>query len=77
MSRLRSRQKDLEPSRIDYALQRLNDLRFDVEFDSKNRCLRFEYKSNRITFFPYTGWFSGKGIQDGRGIHNLIKQLES
>jgi len=25
--------------------------------------------------WPYTGWFSGKGVKDGRGIKKLLKQI--
>jgi len=28
-----------------------------------------------INFFPYSGWHSGKSIEDGRGFKNLLKQL--
>ena len=35
----------------------------------------FQHKDERINFFPYTGWATGKSIKDGRGIHQLIKQL--
>ena len=38
--------------------------------------LEFKYKGNTIKFYPYSGWHSGKGIKDGRGFQNLIKQLE-
>jgi hypothetical protein len=34
------------------------------------------YKENEITYFPYSGWASGKGITDGRGLANLIKQIK-
>ena len=33
------------------------------------------HNGHRITFYPYKGWFSGKGIKDGRGIETLIKRL--
>ena len=33
------------------------------------------YKNNIIKFFPRTGWHTGKGIKDGRGIKKLLKQI--
>lgn len=33
------------------------------------------YNDEPISFWPYTGWHSGKSITAGRGIKNLIKQL--
>ena len=37
--------------------------------------LKFEYKGSVVLLYPYTGWFTGKTVNDGRGIKNLIKQL--
>lgn len=33
------------------------------------------HDGHQISFWPYTGWHSGKSITAGRGIKNLIKQL--
>lgn len=40
------------------------------------RTLRFMHKGSPVTLYPYTGWFTGKTVTDGRGIHNLIRQLK-
>ncbi len=74
MARLNiERQKKLEPERISYAKVKLERLGYEVT--ESNTELRFIYKGNIIKFFPYSGWHSGKGIKDGRGLDNLLKQL--
>lgn len=68
MARLdKERQQELEPQRINFAVQKLSEI--GIEVTSKD--------STKITFFPYSGWHTGKGIKDGRGINNLLKQLKN
>ena len=75
MSRLDlERQNKLEPIRMEYCKQKLEELGFSVEVFGKTR-LEFLYKGHRISMYPYSGWHTGKTIQEGRGINNLIKQL--
>ena len=52
------------------------DMGFDVYESGDGTTLIFEYNGNTIRYFPYSGWHSGKGIKDGRGIKNLLKQLK-
>ena len=33
-------------------------------------------KGERVMVYPYTGWFTGKTVKDGRGINNLLKQIK-
>ena len=68
------RQKELEPKRIAYAKKEIERLGYEVT--ESNTELRFIYKGNTIKFFPYSGRHSGKGINDGRGLDNLLKQLK-
>lgn len=65
----------LEPGRWQRAKNLLAGKGYMIEESLEQKCLRFPYKGNIVTFWPYTGWFSGKGIRDGRGIDNLIKQI--
>lgn len=77
MARLdKEREQILQPERIDFAKQKLTEKGFEIHFEVKTE-LRFNYKGNEIKFYPYSGWFSGKGINDGRGIKNLLKQLKN
>lgn len=34
------------------------------------------FKGNAVFFYPYSGWATGKNIQDGRGLQNLINQIK-
>ena len=75
MARLNKvRQKELEPKRMEYALRVLTDLSIPAIRYNDNE-INFEWKGNTIQFFPYSGWFQGKGIKPGRGIENILKQL--
>ena len=66
---------ELQPKRIDFAKNELEKLNIEIIFEDKTT-LQFMFNGAKITLFPYSGWFSGKGIKDGRGIFNLIKQLK-
>jgi len=75
MARLNEeRQKDLEPKRIEHAIKKIETLGLSVYFSDSTK-ISFNYKDNPITFFPYSGWHTGKGIKDGRGIKKLLNQL--
>lgn len=45
------------------------------EFDQQAKSIKISHNGGIVTFFPYTGWFTGKSVVDGRGINNLIKQI--
>ena len=76
MARLNiDRQQKLEPERVQYAKEKITALGYTVSFQSDTE-IRFEYKGSLIHFFPYSGWHTGKTIQDGRGLNKLLKQLK-
>jgi len=76
MARLNiDRQKQLEPARMQHAIDRLTALGLTITSRDKV-AIKFLYKGETITFWPYSGWHSGKGIKDGRGLENLLKQLK-
>jgi hypothetical protein len=69
------RQRKLEPERIKYAIDKLTELGLEpVQQDPT--MITFFYKGHKVAFFPYSGWHTGKSIIDGRGIHELLKQLK-
>lgn len=68
------RQQELEPERIQHAVKKIAALGYEVKADS-TKCW-FTFKGHQIIFFPYSGWASGKTIKDGRGLQNLLKQLQ-
>ena len=74
MSRNKERQQELQPGRVDYARTRLLSLGYPVtEIDATT--LQFTFRGCPVTLYPYSGWFTGKTVKDGRGIHNLLKQI--
>lgn len=76
MSRLDAeREERLQPARIKSCKERLEELGYEV-IQRDHTLLDIKYKGNIIKFWPYSGWHSGKGIQQGRGFKNLLKQLE-
>jgi hypothetical protein len=66
--------KELQPRRMQYAINMIEKAGCTITFQDDKEII-FQYKDERINFFPYTGWATGKSIKDGRGINNLIKQL--
>jgi len=74
MGRLKERVQELQPSRMQYAKEKITAI--GAEIKRETICeLEFMFKGYTILLFPYTGWYTGKGIKDGRGIHNLLKQM--
>lgn len=64
-----------EPGRMEYAMAALRERGFKPVWNEDEKAVKFDYKGSTITFWPYRGWFSGKGVKDGRGIRKLLNQL--
>lgn len=76
MARLNiERQNELEPKRIDYAKQKIQELGYDIIYET-DRYIQFIFKDHKIIFYPYSGWHTGKTITDGRGIKKLLNQIK-
>jgi hypothetical protein len=76
MSRLdKEKQAELEQKRMEFAVNAITHLGYEIHFQN-NTELRFNYKGSEIRLFPYSGWHTGKTIQDGRGIVELINQIK-
>lgn len=69
------RKAKLQPQRIQSAKTTLVNLGYLIIWET-DISISFMYNGNKITLFPYSGWFTGIGIKDGRGIQNLLKQLK-
>jgi hypothetical protein len=69
------REKRLQPIRLQTAKKELTKLGLEITFEV-DAVIHFVYKGETIKYFPYTGWHTGKGIKDGRGLKNLLKQLK-
>lgn len=68
------REAKLQPLRIKTAVDELNKLGFSITYID-NVKIQFVFNGSTITYYPYSGWASGKTIRDGRGLKNLLNQL--
>ncbi len=69
------REARLQPIRLENCKKRLESLGFVVG-QADDTKLMFDYKDSPVTFFPYSGWHTGKTINDGRGFWHLLDQLK-
>lgn len=77
MNEARKRKRDhLEPHRVAFALEQLCNVGYEAEYDSYEKCILFKHNGYLCRLYPFTGWWSGKGIGSARGIKNLIRKLE-
>lgn len=67
------REQTLQPKRMEYACKKIAALGFVYMADNTKIC--FTYKGHQVSFYPYSGWHTGKSIKDGRGLENLLKQI--
>ncbi len=71
------REKKLSPTRMDTAINAIvGDRGYRLEDRDSNISISFMHKGSLVTYWPYSGWASGKSIKDGRGLNNLLKQLD-
>lgn len=71
----KEREAKLEPKRYDFAVKELTKRGFLVEIlDDKH--FRFLFKDEWVTYYPYSGWATGRSIVDGRGFKKLLKQIK-
>lgn len=76
MGRLdKQREAELQPKRILFAKSELNKRGIQITSETSTT-LEFNHKSEVVRFFPYSGWFTGKSVKDGRGIKNLLNQID-
>jgi hypothetical protein len=70
----KDREAELQPKRLDYAKEKILALGLKIIHSDATR-IDFMFKGSKISFFPYSGWATGKPIEDGRGLQNLLNQL--
>lgn len=67
-------QLHLEPSKFEHVRKELR--KRNIEFSESEYEIFLLHNGKVITIYPYSGWFEGKNITPGRGIENLLKQIE-
>lgn len=65
----------IEPSRFEYVVDELMKAGHRVGRDPKDD--KAIIINGYIRLWPFTGWWSGKGIGSDRGIHKLLKRLKN
>lgn len=68
------REQRLQPKRMQSCKEMLESMDYEVTQIDQTK-LQFYFKGSKITLYPYSGWYTGKTIKDGRGFHNLLNQL--
>lgn len=75
----KERRKSLEPSRVQYATDLLIEAMYAVGWNANEKAIyiykRNDKKNHIAKLYPYKGWWTGKGIGSGRGVHKLIEKL--
>ena len=75
MARLNiERQQELEPKRKEVAIIELARRGIDIFYEDDTR-IEFMWNGSPIKYYHYSGWHTGKTINDGRGLQNLLKQI--
>lgn len=69
------RQKELEPERMEYARAEITKLGYLILLQTDNK-LTFLFKGGIVEVFPYSGWFTGSSVKDGRGLQKLLDQIK-
>ena len=68
----RERKAKLTPDRMAYAAKILRDNGHEVISTEVGQLT----VDNHIILWVFTGWWSGKGVGSGRGVHELVKKLK-
>jgi ribonuclease HIII len=70
------REKQEQPKRVQFAKDEIEKLGYEIITQDETK-LVFQYKGHNVTLYPYSGWFTGKMVTDGRGIHKLLNQIKN
>ncbi len=60
--------------RMEHAVKKLEDAGHIIDILDTSS-LTIEHKGQLVTFFPFTGWHTGRTIKDGRGLNKLLEKL--
>jgi hypothetical protein len=76
MGRLnQERQNKMEPILLKNRKLELESMGFKITQET-TVALHFDFNGEKVIFYPYSGWHTGKSIKDGRGWDNLLKQIK-
>lgn len=69
------REARLQPKRMEVARAAIENLGYKITFQDETK-INFWYKGDAVHYYPYSGWATGKGIKDGRGLQHLLEQIK-
>ena len=70
----KAKRAELLPERMAHAKKKLGmaGIQFSCPDDLT---IMFRHNCETVRFYPFTGWFTGKSVQDGRGLQNLLRPV--
>lgn len=71
---MKAKRRELLPERMAHAKKRIAMAGYAFTCPD-DMSISFMYKCCPVRFYPYTGWFTGKSVKDGRGLQNLLDQV--
>lgn len=70
----RYQKRKVSDERIEYILKKIDEKGHEIWYYDNTK-IEFVFNGNIVTYFPNSGWATGKGIQDGHGLNNLLEQI--
>lgn len=67
--------RKLRDIKMDEAIEMFYENNIDFVAEDAST-IRINHNGFTVIYYPKSEWFTGKSVEDGRGIHNLIKQLK-
>ncbi len=71
----KEREERLQPQRMEVAIQAIQKLGLQILHTDDAKII-FIYRDHSVSFYPYSGWATGKTIKDGRGLQHLLNQIK-
>lgn len=71
---MKDRRNAYKEERMIHAIKRISREGYTVR-QVDDLTLLFMFHAEPVRFYPYTGWATGKSIEDGRGLQRLIDQI--
>lgn len=71
----KEREERLQPKRMEVAKAAIENLGYKITHEDETKLI-FDYKKIPVSYYPYSGWATGKHIKDGRGLEHLLNQIK-
>lgn len=61
--------------RVQFCMKKIRQCGCEPTLVASNQ-LEFTFKGETVTFYTHSGYYTGKSVEDGCGLKNLLKQLK-